>query len=88
MLSGATKVGSVFSSERNIQIVLRSVCFDQFKAELNNLNFTHRDDFNRDYKLCQEKFLHAEQPRPACSAGKDKDWVKAKWQTQGRWNFK
>ena len=28
---------------------------------MNNLNFTQRNDFNGDYKLCQEKFLLAEQ---------------------------
>ena len=28
---------------------------------MNNLNFTRRDDFNGDFKLCQEKFLLAEQ---------------------------
>jgi hypothetical protein len=28
---------------------------------LNNLNFTRHDDFDGDYKLCQEKFLLAEQ---------------------------
>ena len=60
MSLGATEVGSVFSSICKIQIVW-SACFEQFKAEFNNLNFTRRDDFNGDYKLCQEKFLLAEQ---------------------------
>ena len=60
MPSGAAKEGSVFSSVRKIQIVWNA-CFEQFKAELNNLNFTRRDDFDGDYKLCQEKFLLAEQ---------------------------
>ena len=60
MPSGAAEEGSVFSSVRKIQIVWNA-CFEQFKAELNNLNFTRRDDFNGDYKLCQEKFLLAEQ---------------------------
>ena len=62
MSSGATEEGSVFSPVRKIQIVWSAcLCFEQFKAELNNLNFTRRDDFNGDYKLCQEKFLLAEQ---------------------------
>ena len=60
MSSGATKVGSMFSSECKIQIVW-SGCFEQFKAELNNLNFTRRDNFNGNYKQCQEKCLLAEQ---------------------------
>lgn len=60
MSSAATEEGSVFSPVRKIQIVW-SACFEQFKAELNNLNYTRRDDFNGDYKLCQEKFLLAEQ---------------------------
>jgi hypothetical protein len=60
MSSGAAEEGSVFSSVRKIQIVWNA-CFEQFKAKLNNLNFTRRDDFNGDYKLCQEKFLLAEQ---------------------------
>ena len=61
MSSGATEVGSVFSPVRKIQIVW-SACFEQFKAELNNLNFTRHNNFNGDYELCQEnKFLLAEQ---------------------------
>ena len=60
MSSGATEVGSVFLSERKIQIVW-SACFEQIKAKLNNLNFTCRNNFNGNYKQCQEKFLLAEQ---------------------------
>ena len=60
MPSGASEEGSVFSSVRKIQIVWNA-CFEQFKAELHNIQCTRRDDFGSDYKLCQEKFLLAEQ---------------------------
>jgi hypothetical protein len=60
MSSGATEEGTVFSSVRKIQIVWNA-CFEQFKAELHNIQCTRRDDFGSDYKLCQEKFLLAEQ---------------------------